>query len=128
MKTIKNVIVTSGNELEIHHIEGFLRIENHSSNSNYKSIKLYTLKIQLDIAKYKPYSSFSKDELIGFQNILLKAYVFVNDQLEDAINKSESKKRLDEIKTIIIATRTHLRFITKYIDSYEDVLKEYKDI
>jgi hypothetical protein len=127
MKTIKNVIVTLGNELEIHHKEGFLRIEN-SPGSRYKSIKLYTSKTQLEKARFNPYSSFSKDELIGFQNILLKAYFFVDDQLEDAINKSESKKLLDEIKIIIIATRIHLRFITKYVDSYEDVLKEYKDI
>lgn len=127
MKTIKNVIYDKGKEIEIDHIDGFLRIED-SENNNYKGLKSYTSISQKDKENFNHYDSYSKDELIKFQNVLLKAYVFLNDQLDDAIENSESKKVLDEIKGKVIITRKHLRFITNHIDTYEELLKNYKEI
>ena len=127
MKTIKNVIYDIGKEIEIHHIDGFLRIED-SENNNYKGLKSYPSISQKDKESFNHYDSYSKDELIKFQNVLLKAYVFLNDQLDDVIANSGSKKLLDEIKGTVIIIRKHLRFITNYIDSYQELLKNYKEI
>ncbi len=126
METIKNVIYyTNNNELEIHHIDGFLRIEN-TENNNYKGIKIYNSKT--DEASFMLYDLYSKAELISFQYVLLKAYVFLHDQLDNAITNSESKLQLDEIKNKVIISRKHLKYITNYIDSYPEILNEYKDI
>ena len=122
MKTIKNVTYNTSDELEICHINVTLFILNDEEDNKYKGLML-----QSD-SNYKLYDSYSKDELTKFQNILLMAYVFLNDQLDDAIKNSESKKLLDEIKSKVIITRKHLRFITNHIDSYENILKDYKDI
>ncbi|MDN3620430.1 hypothetical protein QWY81_13265 [Polaribacter undariae] len=128
MRTIKDVIFyTNSNELEIRHINGYLGIQN-TKTSYYKAIKIGETKIELNNKKYKHYNSFSKNELIMIQNILLLAYVFLNDQIDEVIKNSESMELLEEIKCKIISLRKHLRFITNNIENYEELLKEYKDI
>jgi len=127
MKSIKNVIIDESNELEIYHNEGYLRIENTEAE-NYKGIKIYSVKDKIDSLTFKQYSSFSKENLIEFQNILLKAYVFIHDMLDESICKSESKDVLDVIRDTTLVVRKHLRYVTNYIDLYDDILKEFKDI
>ena len=78
--------------------------------------------------EFLDYSEYSKKQLENFQKIILQSYVFLHDKLEEAIKKSESKSTLEEIKGKLLHVRDQLRHITKYIDSYDDILEDYKDI
>ena len=126
MKTIKDVIIEN-KELLINHENGYLYFYNYESYDYVRS-KQYISVSNKDKVDSKYNQSYSKDELIKFQNILLKAYVYSTDLLDDAIKNSESKDLLDEIKRKVIATRKLLRNIVKYIDSYEELLENYKDV
>lgn len=126
MKTIKDVIIEN-KELVINHENGYLHFYNYD-DYNYFNLKVYQDIWNKDKVKPRYKSSCSKDELIKFQNILLKAYVYSTDLLDDAIKNSESKNVLDENKRKVIATRKLLRNIVKYIDSYEELLENYKDV
>lgn len=121
MKTIEEINNKAYGILDIEHIEGSITI--NSSNLSY-----YKEKININHGDWKSYSTFSKEELTVFQIILLNAYVFLNDEMEEAIKGSKSKQLLDKLKGNILSTRNHLRSITNYIDSYEDLLKEYEEI
>ncbi|MCL5127306.1 hypothetical protein [Algibacter sp. L4_22] len=76
----------------------------------------------------RKYTEFSKQQLLGIQNILLQAYVFSHDKLEEAIEDNDSKKNLEELKEKILVIRTHLKYITKYIDDYDEMKNEFKDV
>jgi hypothetical protein len=79
--------------------------------------------------KAKFLSSFSKPELQDIKLILLDAYVYSYDLLEESILKSSSKEDLETQKKTIKEIRENLRKIANYIDSYEsEILSEYKNI
>ncbi|WP_282125620.1 hypothetical protein [Marinifilum flexuosum] len=92
--------------------------ENYSSDSQMNNA----------VDRFKKYEEYSKSELEGFQRIILFAYVYLNDSLNEAIDKSESKIVLDGIKEKVIDMRKQLGLITNYIDSYEDMLDNFRDI
>lgn len=143
MKTIIKVIYNKESEIGIFHIDGGLFIKNRTNNTYYKGLKIYTLTPVGDTrtfyglegmelygsspSTFKHYDSYSKHELVSIQFVMLKAYVFLNDQLDEAIVNLASKKLLDEIKSKVVITRKHLRFISNYIDSFEEMLEGYKD-
>lgn len=126
MKTIKEVDVEDSH-LIIKHENGYLQFYPYHDYKRIKSSNRNSIFVK-ESSVLKRNSSYSKDELIKFQNILLKAYVYSNDLLDGAIEKSESKDLLDEYKEKVIATRKTLRNIVKYIDSYDELLENYKDI
>ena len=84
--------------------------------------------ISYDKKEFIAFSSMSKDELEKNQKIILFAYVYLYDKLNEAIENSESKKTLDDIKERILRIREFLNHITKYIDDYDNLLKKYKDV
>jgi hypothetical protein len=60
---------------------------------------------------------------------MLFAYVFASDELENAVAEKASKDSLDKNKAKVIAIRKHLRYITQYIDAYdEEILPNYKNV
>jgi len=128
MKIIKGVQYDdSVNQIQIHHLVGYLEI-NNKVGDNYKNLSSYPTLLRVNDGKFKEYSSFSKKDLIYYQNMILNSYFFLYDKMEDAVTKSESKTHLGEIKEQIITVRKHLRYITDYINSYEDILSDYKNI
>jgi hypothetical protein len=73
-------------------------------------------------------SKFSKEELLKYQYILLNAYVYLHDTLEKGIVNNVSKNDLDNYKTMIFTIRKILMIYTNYIDEYDELVKNYKDI
>lgn len=126
MKTIRDVMIEN-KQLVIKDVDFFYRFEN-TENHIFGNLKVYKYDYEKDKSNFKYYKSYSKDELIKFQNILLKAYVYSNDELEDAVANSESKDLLDKIKRNIILTRKQLKNIVKYISYYDELLENYKDV
>jgi phosphomevalonate kinase len=130
MKAIKDVSFSSLSRVSLilHHENGYLRIYNNQ-NTDYKGLKIYKNKKDYqEIRSYQQYTAFSKEDLKEIQLIMLNAYVFVNDKLDEAVANSESKEKLDEIRTRIKVLRKHLRYITNYIDSYDEMLEDYKEV
>lgn len=117
MKLIKEIILHNKAVLQINHISGVMRIWIDSRNS-----------ISLNDSGIKSYREYSKSELIKIQYILLNSYVFSYDLLDDLIKNSESKKTLNDKKELVQVIRKELRDITSYIDSYEEMLTEFKDV
>lgn len=115
--------------LEIHYSGGFLKVLTERGSYYYKRISLSESGSGDEAIRFfKEYSSYSKQQLEYIQKILLFAFVYASDQLDEAIKNSASKEDLDELKRHVTKTRKHLRYITNYIDSYEELLKEYKDV
>lgn len=79
------------------------------------------------INTFKGYRSYSKEELKETQAIILSAYVRLLVDLEEAIEKSESKNILDQIKNKLLILRKRLIHITTHIDCYDDLLEDYKN-
>lgn len=75
-----------------------------------------------------PMTNFSKDDLIHYQYVLLHAYVYLHDSLEDGIKNNASKKALDGNRSQISIIRKLLRGFTNYIDQYDELVKGYEDI
>jgi len=73
-------------------------------------------------------SHYSKNKLIEVQSILLKAYVYCHDELDEGIEKSVSIEDLKVTKENILGVRQALKEITKYLQSYDSLLTEFKEI
>ena len=73
---------------------------------------------------YQVYNSFDKSEILKVQNILLNAYVFSHDKLDKALEDELSIEKLNNFKNLVIAIRTHLRYVSKYLIEYEEQKKE----
>ena len=77
---------------------------------------------------FEELSSYPKDKLEQVQTILLQAYVYCHDELDDGIEKSISIENLEVRKRNVLKVRQVLRIITKYIESYDSLLTEFKEI
>ena len=113
------------NDIYVHFANGRINYWDGNSVNPDKNIQFKNKKLN---EKGSDYSDFSKPELEELQNILLNAYVFCYDHLDKSIESSASKQDLDELKEPIKGVRFNLRAITKYIDGYEEMLKEYEDV
>lgn len=126
MKSIGIVKIVE-NELIIQHSRGYLRIQN-KKGVDFKGVKIYSRMGEQGRLIFKHYNSFSKSKMEEFQNVLLKAYVFQNDLMDKAIEEARSRNKLESIKEIILVIRKHLRYIAEYVDSYDEILDEYKEV
>ncbi len=138
MKSIENVEIKREDSLTIKHIDGDYCVSNFIDKSN-GALTFDNLTLKFPRDKYSSYSLFEhsnylslsaipKALLIEFQIVLLHAFVYSHDKLEKAIEKAQSKDYLDELKNKIIIIRKILMSLTNYIDSYEEMLQEYKEI
>lgn len=132
MNNIKNILRLPINAtikvdcISIEYTSGVLRVVPNTISSFRNRISI-TGGSPLE-GEFKEYSEYSKEQFEKFQKIMLQAYVSLHDELEEAINNSDSKSNLDVIKKNLLDIREQLRIITKYIDSYGDLLEEYKGI
>jgi hypothetical protein len=73
---------------------------------------------------YREFNYFDKSKLLEVQNILLNAYVFSYDKIDEALEDEASIDELNRLKNLVIAVRTHLRYVSKYLTEYEEMKQE----
>lgn len=112
------------NRIQIGYDDRYITIQN-TEDQNYKGISYSTAK---NADSFRHYETLSKTELLRIQYILLNAYVFACDVLDESIENSESKETLDKYKNLVLVIRKHLRYMTTYIDAYEELVNEYKNV
>ncbi len=125
--------------IEIKYVNGYLKVRVAGNNKNPYYLISYGENSWTEIindpkkcidaeCSFRGFEEYTKAELEKFQKIILFAYVFLNDDLEEAISKTESKYTLNEKKEFILDLRKDLHAITHYIDSYEKILDEFRNI
>jgi hypothetical protein len=126
MKLIKNVSWYKNqytDYLVIESTHGYLHIRNNPEDYDYyKGLYLAPEFRPINRFYSKQYCSLSKEELVSFQIIILSAYFFQSDLLDDAKVQKKSIEYIDDELELLIQLRSHLRFISEHIDSYEDFL------
>lgn len=102
--------------------KGFFLIENNSEREeDYKKLGLSESEMKTGYSLHlKHYSNLSKAELLNYQIIILNAYFFQMDKVEDFKVKDYSIESIKEEAELIVQIRVHLRSISKFIDSYEE--------
>jgi len=128
-KIIEVKIDKSNDNIEVHFANSKICYWNGGEFEFYKGLKFKNKELN-DKPKqtYLTYSKFSKPELKELQYILLNAYVFCYDTLHTAIEKSASKNDMDNLKEAIKGVRLNLRYLTNYIEDYDEMMEEYKDV
>jgi hypothetical protein len=121
MKSIKDVSWHQC-QIVIEFTNGYLRIGNDpEQEKNYKMISLDSILNVFDKSNFKQYRSLSKEELTSFQIIILNAYFFQMDKVEDFKVKEYSIESIEDEVELIVQIRVHLRSISEFIDSYEEL-------
>lgn len=121
MKSIKDVSWYQC-QIVIEFTNGYLRIGNDpEQEKNYKMISLDSILNVFDKSNFKQYRSLSKEELTSFQIIILNAYFFQMDKVEDFKVKEYSIESIEDEVELIVQIRVHLRSISEFIDSYEEL-------
>lgn len=75
---------------------------------------------------YYSYNNWDKLKILEIQNILLNAYVLSHDELDKALEDNASINDLNKLRKHVLAVRTHLRYVSKYIIEYEKNKSEIK--
>jgi hypothetical protein len=113
--------------LEIQHKKGCLRVP-HTQNISYNKGVNIEEKTKFNAHEFQAYRNFTEEELLNFQNILLNAYVFSYDKLDNAIESKVSETSLNSLERKIRVLRAHLRYISSYLNEYETKLDKYKKV
>lgn len=122
MEYIKKVFLRDDNKLGIVYLDDlYLWLD---TNSNTFGFIVY----RIGTSGPESMSAFSKEELLDYQYIILNAYMYSYDLLENGIEKNLSKKDLENYKSIVMILRKVLRKYTDYINQYDELLKEFKDV
>lgn len=122
MEYIKEVFLRDDNKLGIVYLDDlYLWLD---TNSNTFGFIVYRIRT----SGPESMSAFSKEELLDYQYIILNAYMYSYDLLENGIEKNLSKKDLENYKSIVMILRKVLRKYTDYINQYDELLKEFKDV
>jgi hypothetical protein len=128
MKLIKDIITNqspSVYNILIEFTGGFLRISNKADNEIiYKGLSLDAKLSLWNNSNFKQYPSLSKKELVSFQIIILNAYFFQMDKIEDFKEKEVSIQSIKEEFELAVQIRVHLLSISEYIYSYEELREE----
>jgi hypothetical protein len=98
-------------------------------NRSYELCKLALNKSSRNVNNYyefKEHNNFDKSKILEIQNILLNAYVFSHDKLDKALEDSASINDFNTLRKHVLAVRTHLRYISKYIIENEKNKAEIK--
>lgn len=132
MKSIEHVEINRtgikrDDSLSIKHVDGKYGVSSFIDKSN-AALNFDDLSLSFPKGGYSRFSAYSKAQLIESQIVLLHAFVFSHDKLELAIKEAKSKSTLDELKSNIFIIRKILMSLTNYIDSYDEMLKEYKEV
>jgi len=133
MKNIKNIeFLFYGDKnrfLEIVFKKKYLRVHYTGNEAvNRGNICLGNTK-KFDVWKdFISYIEYSKDEMLEMQYTLLQAYVYSYDKLEEAVETDQSQRLMMDLKEKVIAIRKHLRYVTKYIDGYPEMKKDFIDV
>ena len=98
----------------------------YTNNESYSKnhINVTTTREENNKFDFKRYNSFEKSEILKIREILLNAYVFSHDKLDDAVKEELCIDQLFKLKKLVLAVRTHLRYVSKYLIEYEEMKKE----
>jgi hypothetical protein len=127
MKLIKDVSRYKNqyeDQIIIEFTNGYLRIGNKPDNKDYKGLNLCLEENKYDKNNFKQYDSLSMEELVSFQNIILSAYFFQSDLLDETKEKKNSIESIKKELELLAQIRVHLRSISAFIASYEDLVVE----
>lgn len=124
MKLIKDVEQFK-NDIIIEFTSGYLQIGNTPADEKkYKGLNLFFEPNKFDNYNFKQYPFFSKKELVNYQIIILSAYFFQSDKLDEGKKNENSIESIKNELELLVQIRMHLRSISEYIDSYEELLGE----
>ncbi|WP_163380125.1 hypothetical protein [Cyclobacterium sp. SYSU L10401] len=129
---------TDTDYVEIKHSNGFLYF-GRGQRSNYYNKILSSKnhlssniddkeKMRVISDSFKKFEEYSKNELEEFQRVNLFAYVYSHILIDTAISESKSKIELEVLKEKLTEIRRQLKDITIYIDDYENLLNNFKQV
>lgn len=121
MNYINRVYLRDDNKLMIHYLEKY---EWFDVSNDYFGCVVY----RVGTSGPEPLTDFSKEQLTEYQNVILNAYIYQYDLLDEGIQNNLSKKELDGHKFTLLTLRKLLRMYTNYINSYDEILKEYENL
>ncbi len=74
------------------------------------------------------YNEFSKGELTEYRVLMFEGYLWLHDKLEKELDNDAAKSELEEIRYSLRLLRKHMKSITDYINNYDEMKKEFKDL